>query len=277
MRPLANSPTREARPPIERLRAFGPTDTLLTGLRERARVQGGIVSFARASSMRSGKSGRRAARILRAFAACLALLSWGMCGHLAAKEAGEAVTAAAVSAAGAQPQSAASTRYTVNAGDELEVFVWGEERMQRQVLVQPDGTFAFPLAGTIKASGRNVSDIAAELRERISLNYRTTPPDVTVSLRGATGMRFYVLGKVRTPGSFTSGTAPNVLQALSMAGGTAEFADVRHAVILRQTGQGQVVEPVQLQRLLKGGRSLDPGNLAKPLPTLSSGDVLVIP
>lgn len=149
--------------------------------------------------------------------------------------------------------------------------------MQRQVLVQPDGTFAFPLAGTIKASGRNVSDIAAEVRQRISLNYRTAPPDVTVSVREATGMRFYVLGKVRSPGSFTSGTAPNVLQALSMAGGTADFADLGHAVILRQTPQGQRVEPVQLKRLLKGGRSLDPGNLAEPLPTLASGDVLVVP
>jgi polysaccharide export outer membrane protein len=48
-------------------------------------------------------------------------------------------------------------------------------------------------------------------------------------------------------------------------------------VILRQTPQGQRVEPVQLKRLLKGGRSLDPGNLAEPLPTLASGDVLVVP
>jgi polysaccharide export outer membrane protein len=207
-------------------------------------------------------------------AAAALLLFAPVCG--AAQEAGETVAAAAVSAAGVSPVLAAP-RYTVNAGDELDVFVWGEERMQRQVLVQPDGTFAFPLAGTIKASGRNVSDIAAEVRQRISLNYRTAPPDVTVSVREATGMRFYVLGKVRSPGSFTSGIAPNVLQALSMAGGTADFADLGHAVILRQTPQGQIVEPVQLKRLLKGGRSLDPGNLAKPLPTLASGDVLVIP
>ncbi len=168
-------------------------------------------------------------------------------------------------------------RYTVNAGDELDVFVWGEERMQRAVLVQPDGTFAFPLAGTIRASGRNVSDIAGEIRERISLNYRGAVPDVTVSVRQATGMRFYVVGKVRTPGSFSSGTAPNILQALSMAGGTADFADVRNAVILRQTPHGEVVEPVALNKLLKGRRALEAGTLAKPLPTLSSGDVLVIP
>ena len=168
-------------------------------------------------------------------------------------------------------------QYRINAGDDLDIFVWGEERMQRAVRVQPDGTIAFPLAGTIKAIDRNVTDIAAEIRERIAVNYRSTVPDVTVSVRDATGMRFYVVGKVRTPGSYTSGTAMNVLQAVSMAGGTTDFADVKNAVILRQTPAGQVVEPVKLSTLLKGGRALDAGALTTPLPILLSGDVLVIP
>jgi polysaccharide export outer membrane protein len=195
-------------------------------------------------------------------------------------------TLIAPSAAETRPSSAAvpaamiaavPDQYRVHAGDELDVFVWGEDRMQRPVRVQPDGTFSFPLAGTIKAAGRGVSDIGAEIRERISVNYREAPPDVTVSVRTATEMRFYVVGKVRTPGSFTSATSINILQALSMAGGTADFADVKHAVILRQGVQGQVVEPVQLHRLLKGGRALELGKLSQSLPTLSSGDVLVIP
>lgn len=185
--------------------------------------------------------------------------------------------ATAPAAAPPAPAAPAISQYRVNAGDELDVFVWGEERMQRSVRVQPDGTFAFPLAGTIKAVGRNVTDIAAEIRERISVNYRSASPDVTVSVRDATGMRFYVVGKVRTPGSYTSGTAINILQALSMAGGPAEFADIRNAVILRQTPAGQVVEPVQLNAVLKGSRAMNAGSLSKPLPMLQSGDVLVIP
>lgn len=34
--------------------------------------------------------------------------------------------------------------YRINAGDELEINVWGEERLQRTVRVLPDGTFSFP-------------------------------------------------------------------------------------------------------------------------------------
>ncbi|WP_447930850.1 polysaccharide biosynthesis/export family protein [Sphingopyxis fribergensis] len=180
-------------------------------------------------------------------------------------------------AANVAAEASGHSQYRVNAGDELDVFVWGEERMQRAVRVQPDGTFSFPLAGTVQASGRNVSDIAAEIRERISVNYRSSIPDVTVSVREATGMRFYVVGKVRTPGSYTSGNPVNILQALSVAGGTAEFADIKNAVILRQTPNGQVVEPVQLSTILKGGRVMNAGVLSSPLPMLLSGDVLVIP
>jgi polysaccharide export outer membrane protein len=172
----------------------------------------------------------------------------------------------------------APQRYHVKSGDQLEVFVWGEERMQRSVRVQPDGTFAFPLAGTIRAEGRSVSDISTEIRERIAVNYRSAPPDVTVTVGNATEMRFYVVGKVRTPGSYTSPDTVNIVQALSMAGGAAEFADIKNAVILRQSADGsQVVEPVKLTTVLKGRRALRAGALANALPTLGSGDVLVIP
>lgn len=190
---------------------------------------------------------------------------------------GAPVATAPVAPARAAATPARTNGYRISAGDELDVFVWGEERMQRQVRVTPDGSFAFPLAGTISAVGRTVDDVSAEIRERISVNYRSAPPDVTVSVRDATGLRFFVIGKVRTPGSYTSGRAVDIVQALSMAGGLAEFADVKNAVILRQMGDRQVVEPAKLSRVLKGGKSLSAGALADPLPMMRSGDVLVVP
>lgn len=167
--------------------------------------------------------------------------------------------------------------YRINPGDELEVFVWGEERLQRPVRVLPDGTFAFPLAGTIMAAGKTGPEIASAISERIKDNYRKAVPDVTVAVRDTAGSRFYVVGKVRAPGGYAIGRTVNVIQALSLAGGTAEFADVDNAVILRQTPTGQSVERVRLSEVLKGSKSLSNGPQASPLPTLGSGDVLVIP
>lgn len=220
---------------------------------------------------------RVARRSAGAIAAAASLSVLGLAALPAAAQVVSSAQSAVRMPTGAVPDAASASRYTVRAGDQLDVFVWGEERMQRQVLVQPDGTFAFPLAGTIRADGRNVTDIADEIRGRIALNYTAAPPDVTVTVRETDGTRFYVLGKVRTPGSYTSRSAPNILQALSMAGGTADFADTGSAVILRQTRSGQVVERIKLSKLLKGARSLDSGALGTPLPTLQSGDVLLIP
>ena len=167
--------------------------------------------------------------------------------------------------------------YRINPGDELDILVWGEERLQRVVRVLPDGTFTFPLAGRIAAADRTVTEIANQIRVNIAPNYREGAPDITVAVREATGMRFYVMGKVRTPGGFSSGKAVNVIQALSMAGGLAEFADIKNAIILRHTAQGQMVERVRLSALLKGARGIDAGRLAAPLPVLEAGDVLLIP
>ncbi|GGE90116.1 polysaccharide biosynthesis/export family protein [Sphingomonas prati] len=173
--------------------------------------------------------------------------------------------------------AAASAEYRINAGDDLDIYVWGEERMQRTVRILPDGTFAIPLAGTIAAMDRTVAQIATEIRTRIAGNFRERVPEVTVTVRNTAGMNFFVVGKVRNPGSYASGRTIDVVQALSMAGGLAEFADAKHAVILRHTRNGQVVEPIALTNVLKGARRLDAGMLPDALPTLRSGDVLVIP
>ncbi|WP_235037584.1 MULTISPECIES: polysaccharide biosynthesis/export family protein [unclassified Novosphingobium] len=198
-------------------------------------------------------------------------------GLLAALCMGAPALAAAKDVVPVVQPSGVDPEYRVNPGDELDILVWGDERLQRLVRVLPDGTLNFPLAGRVSAANRTVREIALQIRDNLAPNYREAPPDVTVAVRDATGMRFYVMGKVRTPGGFASGRSVNVLQALSMAGGLAEFADVKNAIILRQTAQGQTVEPVRLSRVLKGARKMDSGRLTVPLPVLGAGDVLVIP
>lgn len=189
-----------------------------------------------------------------------------------------AVVAAIVALLMATPALAQQTRaYQVNAGDVLEVFVWGEDKLQRDVRVLPDGTFAFPLAGTIRAEGRTAEDIGTEIRTRIQGQFRETLPEVTVTVKDTAGMRVYVVGKVRAPGSYSIGRYLNALQALALAGGPAEFADVDNAIILSETPTGQKAERVRLSDLLKGGKRLEEGQQTQYLQPLRSGDVLVIP
>ena len=176
----------------------------------------------------------------------------------------------------AVPPSAtvAGTPYRINPGDELEIHVWGDERLQRDVLVLPDGTFAFPLVGQVNAAGRLPSELERVITTGLQPQYKGPVPQVTVSVKKASGYQFSVVGKVRNPGTFTPGRYVNVLEALAIAGGPSEFANLGGARVIRKLGDRMVVLPLRLQDALRGdSAALSPNQI----PRIESGDTLVVP
>jgi polysaccharide export outer membrane protein len=170
--------------------------------------------------------------------------------------------------------AAVSSPYRINAGDELEILVWGDERLQRTVLVLPDGTFAFPLVGQVNAAGHLPSEIERVITVGLQPQYKGPVPQVTVSVKRASGYQFSVVGKVHNPGTFTPGRYVNALEALAIAGGPAEFANTGGAKIIRKAGNQLFVLPVHLQDALRGDTSrLGPNEI----PRIESGDTLVVP
>jgi len=172
------------------------------------------------------------------------------------------------------PQSFQPTPYRINAGDELEIWVWGDERLQRDVLVLPDGTFAFPLVGQVQAAGRLPTDIERIISAGLQPQYKGPVPQVTVSVKKPSGYQFSVMGKVKGPGTFTPGRYVNALEAIAIAGGPSEFAQTGGVKIIRKVGNQLVVIPIRLQDALRGDTSrLGPNDV----PWIQSGDTLVVP
>ena len=166
--------------------------------------------------------------------------------------------------------------YRINAGDEIEIYVWGDERLQRGLRVLPDGTFAFPLVGTIRAAGRTTTELESELSTRLAAQYRGVAPQVTVSVKNPAGLQVSIIGKVRSPGTLTPGRYITLVEALALAGGPTEFADVSNIVIIRNRDGRSSVIPGKLTGLLKGRPSesdLAPGGI----PTLQPGDTVIVP
>jgi polysaccharide export outer membrane protein len=174
-----------------------------------------------------------------------------------------------------QPTPAVSS-YRINPGDELEINVWGEERLQRELRVLPDGTIAFPLVGQLKVSGFLPQQVEEMVSTRLQSQYRGDVPFVTVSVKSPAGMQFSVLGKVRSPGSFTVGRYVNVLEALSLAGGPAEFANLGRVLVITRRGDQLATTTVQLDDLFKGGadmRDVQQANIVQVMP----GDIIIVP
>ena len=188
-----------------------------------------------------------------------------------ARTAAEATAQAAVQAAGTAP---AVRAYRINPGDELEVYVWGEDRLSRVIKVLPDGTISFPLVGQITVAGKLPHDVETEIVGGLRSKYRDTVPQVTVSVKNAVGMQFSIVGKVKQPGAYTTGRYVNVLEALALAGGPAEFADMGGVRILRKSGSGLLVLRVRLSDVLKGNPT--DRDLAG-LPQMESGDTVIVP
>ena len=76
---------------------------------------------------------------------------------------------------------AADSHYRLKTGDTLEILVWQEEGLERQVIVAPDGSISFPLAGHLRVRGRTPSQVERALTAR--LKKFITDPLVTVTVR----------------------------------------------------------------------------------------------
>ena len=169
----------------------------------------------------------------------------------------------------AQPAAGQETAgYTVRPGDVLSISVWKEEALQGDVLVTPDGGFAFPLVGQVDARGKTVTDLQATLTERLAKYI--SDPVVTVSVREIRGNKIYVIGQVNRPGEFIVNPRVDVMQALSMAGGTTPFASLGNIIILRRDAGKQQSLRFDFTAVAKG-KDLEQ-NIE-----LRSGDVVVVP
>lgn len=168
----------------------------------------------------------------------------------------------------AAPAEAGAGMYPVNAGDIIEVLVWKEENLQKQVVVRPDGYFSFPLTGDIRAEGRTIEAIRGDISTQIA---RYIPdPVVSVSIFEPRGSKVYVIGQVNRPGEFPINRYVDVIQALSMAGGTTPFAKLDEIKILRREGGTQTATTFAYSDIAAGKR-LQQNIVLKP------GDTVLVP
>ena len=158
--------------------------------------------------------------------------------------------------------------YKLNQGDILQISVWGEESLQKEVRVLPDGSITFPLAGRVEVANATTPEIEKRITEK--LKTYLPDPQVTVMISNIEGNRAYIIGKVLRPGAVLLTGPMTVLQAISLAGGLDRFADSDSIKVLRGGAGVQTVLPVNYDRLIKG-QDLNSNVL------LNTGDTILVP
>ena len=158
--------------------------------------------------------------------------------------------------------------YQIGSGDILDISVWKDPALTKQVIVLPDGKIHFPLVGEMTAQGKTVSQLKSALEERL-IKYMPDPV-LSISVAQIGSMLIYVIGKVNKPGHFMLNGRVTVLQALAMAGGLNPFAKEKKIRIYREQGGKTLQFPFNFEEVADGE------NLKQNI-VLKRGDVIVVP
>ncbi len=187
-----------------------------------------------------------------------------------------ALAVAMLALAGMTGEAGAKSRYSIQPGDILQIEVLEDKTLNRSALVLPDGTISFPVVGTVRASGRTVDAVRANLTAGLAGNFATTP-NVYVSVaqlgerKGPAApatISIYAMGEVAKPGMFEAEPGTTLLQALASVGGFSKFAAVKR-VQLRRADPKTGIEQIYIFNYKGGG-------IAGSTP-LRDGDVIAVP
>jgi len=118
-------------------------------------------------------------------------------------------------AAGMQPP-ADPTAFSLGPGDRLRITVFGEQKLSGDYNVSNTGQIAFPLIGSVAASGRTLEDVQNTMRDKLAGGYLQDP---RVSVEVINYRPFYILGEVMKPGEYPYVAGLTLEQAIAKAGG----------------------------------------------------------
>jgi polysaccharide export outer membrane protein len=158
-----------------------------------------------------------------------------------------------------------ATPYSIGPADVLQITVWKEPDLTREVTVRFDGMVTVPLVGDVQAAGQAPARLAETIAK--SLERFIEVPRVTVAVAQTNSARFYVVGQVAKSGEFSLSGHTTVLQGLALAGGFKDFAKSDQIVIIRQD---QTIVPVNYKRIADGT------GIAQNV-RLAPGDTIVVP
>ena len=179
--------------------------------------------------------------------------------------------------------------YVLKSGDLLRIEVIEDNSLDRNALVLPDGTIAFPMVGQVKAAGLTLQQVREALTVGLSPNFAQRPSlhvaVTSIARPKASRQRTYTasaprasekmitvfgMGELAKPGKVQVHPGASLMQFLAQAGGTTPYAAMRRVQVRRATTLDGKVSTyrVNVKQLMRGhGKSF----------ILMPGDVVIVP
>src|SRR3954462_15095523 len=131
----------------------------------------------------------------------------------------------------AQPQVSIATDYVVGAQDVLTITSYDQADMSGKFTVEADGTLTFPMIGRVKAGGLTLRGLEAAIKTQLKDDGYFRNPQITVAVDTYKSQKVFIVGEVRTPGTYPLSGNMNLVEALARAGSTLPTASGEAVIV----------------------------------------------
>jgi protein involved in polysaccharide export with SLBB domain len=141
----------------------------------------------------------------------------------------------------ARAQSAA-TAYKLGSGDKVRVTVFNEKDLSGDFDVNDQGLLALPLIGQVRVTGLTLSEAQDLITQKYGKDYLVNP---RVNVEVLNYRPFFILGEVKSPGSYPFVNGISIVNAVALAGGYTPRANHDRIVVKRASDPAAGEQPVR--------------------------------
>jgi len=170
------------------------------------------------------------------------------------------------------------TDYVVGPQDILTITSYDQADLSGKFSVEADGTFTYPLIGRFRAGGLTLRQVETGLKKQLINEGYFRDPQITVAVETYKSQKVFIVGEVRTPGTYTLSGDMSLVEALARAGSTLPTASGEAIIVhasdkasptLPRTEDDKNIVRVNLRDLEKG--------VVSENALLSDGDTVFVP
>jgi polysaccharide export outer membrane protein len=157
--------------------------------------------------------------------------------------------------------------YKIGPLDVLKVTVFQEEDLSfEEVSVDASGNVLFPLIGQISVTGKTSTELASDIADRLEHRY-LVDPQVSIIVAQSASQKVTVEGAVGKPGVYPIEGQTTLLQAMALAAGPTETANLNEVIIFRTNDDGVYAAQFDLREIRRG---------KQPNPEIMGRDIVVV-
>ncbi len=120
--------------------------------------------------------------------------------------------------------------YVLGSGDRVRVVVFGQDDLSGEFEIDGTGNISLPLIQGVKAAGLTLRQLEQTITKKLKPDFLKNP---RVSLEVLNYRPFYIIGQVKSPGSYPYVAGMTVVNAIALAGGYTYRARERKVLITR--------------------------------------------